>query len=151
MQKTTLQKHLGVSDHTVSNDGLHYQPIKAWTFGDGSELGSYNTQQHWVTGGGALFLVYTRRAENNNHVFRHRAPLFMVRVDPESLRLYRATERIIVPEKASRLGNFGITNISENESWVVVSEWMQSSKGIQACVDGGGDNRIWISRLEWAT
>ena len=74
MQKTTLQKHLGVSDHTVSNDGLHYQPIKAWTFGDGSELGSYNTQQHWLAHHEGLFLAYTRRGANNDHIPKALAP-----------------------------------------------------------------------------
>lgn len=96
-----------------------------------------------------FYAINTRRAENNGHVFRHRAPLFMARVDPQSLRLCRATERIIIPEKSSRLGNFGITRVSENESWIVVSEWMQSDKGVQACVTGGGNNRIWIGRLKW--
>jgi len=136
---------------SISKDGLHYSEPVPWCWDNGEEIGNYNTQQHWVSGGGGLFLVYTRRADNNGHVFRHRAPLFMARVAPQSLRLVRATERIIVPERASRLGNFGITRVSENESWVVVSEWMQSAKGVQACVDGGGDNRIWIARLNWAT
>ena len=44
---------------SVSNDGLHYQPIKAWTFDDGRELGSYNTQQHWLAHHDGLFLAYT--------------------------------------------------------------------------------------------
>ena len=34
---------------TSSDDGLHYAPIRPWTFDDGTELGSYNTQQHWVS------------------------------------------------------------------------------------------------------
>jgi hypothetical protein len=28
---------------------------------DGAELGSYNTQQHWLSHGDGLFLMYTRR------------------------------------------------------------------------------------------
>src|SRR5690606_30897097 len=32
---------------SVSEDGLHYSVPQAWRFDDGSELGSYNTQQHW--------------------------------------------------------------------------------------------------------
>lgn len=76
-----------------------------WTFDDGSELGNYNTQQHWVTHGDSLFLVYTRKGANNDHVFRHRAPLFIAKVDPEKLTVLRATEQILVPERGARLAN----------------------------------------------
>ncbi len=76
---------------TTSADGLHFSPIKPWTFDDGSDLGSYNTQQHWVTHTSGLFLVYTRRGANNDHVIRNRAPLFIAQVDPEKLCAVRAT------------------------------------------------------------
>ena len=69
----------------TSDDGLHFGPIKAWTFDDGSDLGSYNTQQKWAVHSDALFLVYTRRGANNDHIIRHRAPLFMAQVDPKRL------------------------------------------------------------------
>ena len=68
---------------TSGTDGLHFDKPKPWTFDDGTELGNYNTQQHWVTHSEGLFLVYTRRGAGNDHVFRHRAPLFMARVDPD--------------------------------------------------------------------
>ena len=67
---------------TESGDGLHYRPVKPWMFDDGEDLGSYNTQQHWLTHGDGLFLVYTRRGANNDHIMRHRAPLFIAQVDP---------------------------------------------------------------------
>ncbi len=35
---------------------------------DEPDLGTYNTQQHWVTHSGGLFLVYTRKDANNDHV-----------------------------------------------------------------------------------
>ena len=38
---------------TKGRDGIHYQPIREWSFDDGTRLGSYNTQQHWVRVGGA--------------------------------------------------------------------------------------------------
>src|SRR5690606_16968702 len=91
---------------TRSKDGLHFEPIQPWKFDDDKDLGSYNTQQHWVTHSAGLCLVYTRRGANNDHVFRHRAPLFMAQVDPERLRVMRKTERILVPERGARLGNF---------------------------------------------
>ena len=68
---------------SVSDDGLQFAEPKPWTFDDGAELGSYNTQQHWLAHSDGLFLVYTRRGANNDHIVRHRAPLFMAQVDPD--------------------------------------------------------------------
>jgi len=137
----------------VSSDGLEYSPPKPWTFDDGTELGSYNTQQHWIIHSEAPFLVYTRRGANNDHVFRHRAPLFMAQVDVERLCVIRATERIVVPERGARLGNFGTLNVSPEESWVVVSEWMQTTgpdpyDGAR-CERYGSDNSVFVSRIQW--
>jgi hypothetical protein len=128
-----------------SDDGLHFEKYVPWTFDDGSELGSYNTQQHWVTHSDALFLVYTRRGAGNDHVFRHRAPLFMAQVDPEKLCVFRETEQILVPERGARLGNFGVTEISEKETWVTVSEWMQP-KGVEKY---GSDGSVFVARIRW--
>ena len=139
----------------VSDDGLHYSEPKRWTFDDGSDLGNYNTQQHWVVHSKALFLVYTRRGANNDHVMRHRAPLFMARIDPENLQVIRDTEQILVPEKGARLGNFDITEINESETWVTVAEWMQALgpnySDATPLVKRGADNRIWVAKLRWST
>lgn len=106
----------------VSDDGLNFGPIKAWTFDDGTDLGSYNTQQKWVTHSDGLFLLYTRRGANNDHVFRHRAPLFMAQVDPEKLQVIRASERVAVGLKGkASLGNFDATTIDEKETWITVA------------------------------
>ena len=107
---------------TVSEDGLNYRPVKRWQFDDGSDLGSYNTQQHWVRQNGGLFLVYTRRGLNNDHVMRHRAPLLIAQVDPQRLHIVRATEQVLIPERGATLGNFGAASITDNESWVTVAE-----------------------------
>lgn len=107
---------------SVSDDGLQFEPVKKWTFDDGEDLGSYNTQAHWVSVGGGLFLVYTRRGLDNDHVVRHRAPLAMAQVDPEKLQVIRATEKILVPERGATLGNSGVTVVNPNESWITVSE-----------------------------
>ncbi|MFP6738108.1 MAG: sialidase family protein [Planctomycetota bacterium] len=107
---------------TKGKDGLHFEPIREWLFDDGKPLGSYNTQQHWVTVGGGLFLVYTRRGAGNDHMFRHRAPLFIAQVDPGTLRVVRKTERILIPENQATLGNSGICRISDQESWVTCGE-----------------------------
>jgi len=137
----------------VSNDGLEYGAPRPWTFDDGAELGSYNTQQHWIVHSDGLFLVYTRRGANNDHVFRHRAPLFMAEVDPERLCVIRGTERAVVPERGARLGNFGTADASPDESWVVVSEWMQTGPpdpfDCTVCERYGSDNSIFIARIHW--
>jgi len=138
---------------TSGDDGLHFDPPKPWTFDNGEELGNYNTQQHWIAHSDALFLVYTRRGANNDHIFRHRAPLFMAQVDPDRLCVIRETERIVVPERGARLCNFGTVNVSKDESWVVVSEWMQTTApnphDSTVCERYGSDNSIFISRIRW--
>jgi len=130
---------------TSGEDGLHFdEPVK-WRFDDGAELGNYNTQQHWVVHGDALFLVYTRRGLDNDHVFRHRAPLVMAQVDPDRLCVIRDTERVLVPERGARLGNFGVADVSENETWVTVTEWMQPV----GCEKYGSDNTVYAARIRW--
>lgn len=129
-----------------SEDGAHFEPLRTWKFDDGSELGSYNTQQHWVTHSGGLFLVYTRRGGNNDHVFRHRAPLFIAKVDPQRMCVIRRTERVLVPERGARLGNFGVTDISPHETWVTVAEWMQP-KGVEKY---GSDGSVFVARIKWS-
>ncbi len=138
---------------TSGNDGLHFDEPQRWTFDDGSDLGNYNTQQHWVTMPDALYLVYTRRGANNDHVMRHRAPLFIAQVDTEKLCVIRETERILVPERGARLGNFGVVQISENESWVTVAEWMQTIApdpwDFSVCEKYGSDNSIFLAKIRF--
>lgn len=130
---------------TRSRDGQQFAPIRPWTFDDGEPLGNYNTQQHWAAHGEVLYLVYNRRGANNDHIFRHRAPLFMARVDPRRLCVLRDTERVLVPERGARLGNFGVTDVSDNETWITVAEWMQP-KGVEK---RGADGSIFVARVRW--
>lgn len=138
----------------TSDDGLTFTQPKIWTWDDGQELGNYNTQQHWVTHAEALYLVYTRRGANNDHVMRHRAPLFIGRVDPDRLCIVRSSERILVPERGARLGNFGVTEVNENETWVTVAEWMQTNPpnpfDYTVCMKYGSDNSVFVARILWA-
>ena len=115
---------------TFSDDGLHYRPIKLWQFDDGTELGSYNTQQHWVVQNGGLFLTFTRRGAKNDHIMRHRAPLFIAQVDPQRLHVIRETEQVLVPERGATMGNFGAASITREESWVTVAEgiWADAAR-----------------------
>ncbi|EDY19130.1 putative sialidase [Chthoniobacter flavus Ellin428] len=138
----------------TSTDGLHFTEPQVWRWDDGTELGNYNTQQHWVTHSDGLFLVYTRTGANNDHVFRHRAPLFIGQVDPEKLCVLRSTERVLVPERGARLGNFGVTNVNENETWVTVTEWMQTwgpNYIMRPDNPYGSDNSVYAARILWNT
>ena len=131
---------------TVGDDGLHYAPIRPWTFDDGSELGSYNTQQHWLTHSEGLLLVYTRRGANNDHIMRHRAPLFVAQVDPKRLCVLRETEHVAVPERGAPLGNFGACRINERESWITVGESMFGIRGRSR----GADGSLFVARIIWS-
>ena len=108
-------------------------------------MGNYNTQQRWVVHSDGLFLVYTRRGANNDHVFRHRAPLFIGQVDPERLCVIRSSERILAPERGARLGNFGVTPVNRQQTWVTVAECM-SPPGVEKY---GSDGSVYVARLNW--
>ncbi|MCS7468619.1 exo-alpha-sialidase [Stieleria sp. ICT_E10.1] len=125
-----------------SSDGTNYSDHVAWKFDNGQPLGSYNTQQHWVTLGNRLYLVYTRRGANNDHIMRHRAPLFLAEVDPQRLVVLKHTEQVIVPEDNATLGNSGVCRISDRESWITVAEGRVT--------DGkrkGENNRVFLVKL----
>lgn len=136
---------------TASEDGLNFDTPVKWKFDDGSDLGNYNTQQHWLRCANGLYLVYTRRGLNNDNVFRHRAPLLIGRVDPDNLTVIRDTEQVVVPQRGARLGNFGVTEISDNESWVTAAEWMQShlpsANGQNPCTQFGSDNSVFVATV----
>jgi hypothetical protein len=131
---------------SVSDDGLNFAPPQPWQFDDGGNLGSYNTQQHWLAHSEGLFLVYTRRGANNDHIVRSRAPLFIARVDPATLRVVRSTEKIAVSERGAELGNFGAAAICASESWVTVSEgmFMKDSKA------RGAEGATFVARILWS-
>jgi lysophospholipase L1-like esterase len=131
---------------TTSEDGLHWAPIQPWSFDDGSELGSYNTQAHWLTHSDGLFLAYTRRGANNDHIVRNRAPLFIAQVDPNRLCVFRATERVLMPERGVMLGNFGANPVDENESWVTDAEFAFGDKPAPR----GADGSVFAARVQWS-
>jgi hypothetical protein len=131
---------------TTSRDGLHYDAPQSWTFDDGTDLGSYNTQAHWLVHGDALFLCYTRRGANNDHIARNRAPLFVAQVDPEKLHVLRSTEKVLMPERGVMLGNFGAACITPDEAWVTDSEFVTDGK----VNPRGADGSTFLARVRWA-
>ncbi|MBN2579747.1 MAG: exo-alpha-sialidase [Pirellulales bacterium] len=145
----TLRAEDGRGYVAVSEDGLHWAEKKPWAWDDGTPLTMSTTQQHWLPHSDGLFLVYTRKAPQNVNVFRWRAPLYVAQVDIASLRLIRATERIVLPligdgvkdpKNVPRMGNFGVVNASPDESWVVVGQCVPARKF-------RGDTLL--ARIEW--
>lgn len=116
---------------TTSTDGLNWDDINPWTFDTGEPLEMSTTQQRWLTRSDGLFLVYTRKAEDNYNVARWRSPLYIAQVNTEKSCLIRSTEQIVLPlrgdgtqpgDVVARMGNFHVTNVSPDESWVTVGE-----------------------------
>jgi hypothetical protein len=134
----------------VSPDGLKWTPKQAWAWDDGEPLAMSTTQQHWLAHSDALWLVYTRKDASNLNVLRWRSPLWMAQVDPLTLRLNRATERVVLPlvgdgvndpNCVAIMGNFHPLHVSPEESWVTVGEW-QPKNGIR------GD--LLLARIRWS-
>jgi len=69
----------------------------------------------------------------------------MAQVDTDRLCILRKTEQILVPERGAKLGNFGVTSVSPEETWVTVSEWMQPI-GVEKY---GSDGSVWVARIHW--
>jgi hypothetical protein len=134
----------------VGKDGLNFSTPKKWLFDDGRDLGNYNTQQHWVVHDDKLFLVYTRKDVDNEHmaIVRHRAPLLMAEVNPQTLCIIKETERIIIPERGAKLGNFDVVEINENETWIVVAEWMEERPELVSR-EYGSDNSVFVATIIW--
>ena len=106
---------------TVGTDGLHFAPIVSWRFDDNADLGSYNTQQHWLVHGDGLFLIYTRRAQQRPNL-SELVPLFM--------RASRRRAAACHPRHGAGahsgarmcLGNFGAATINAEQAWVTASD-----------------------------
>lgn len=131
---------------TTSEDGHHFGPLKAWTFDDGSDLGSYNTQAHWLVHSQGLFLTYTRRGADNDHIARNRAPIFLAQVDTANLQVMRKTEQVVLPERGVMLGNFGASSITPDESWITDAEYINNGMKHPR----GADGTTWVGRVKWS-
>ncbi len=133
-----------------SEDGIHWEEKKAWTWEDGTPLKMSTTQQHWLTHSDGLFLVYTREDESNKNVIRWRSPLWLAQVDVEKKCLIKSTEQVVLPivgdgvnepDKVALMGNFNITHASPDEAWVTVGEWMPRD---------GYKGDVLLARIKWA-
>lgn len=116
---------------SASDDGLTWAPLRPWSWDDGMPLTMSTTQQHWLTNSEGLFLVYTRKTEENGRVLRWRAPIFVAEVNRDTLQLIRASEQVVLPllgdgihdpKHVAGMGNFHPVAITPGESWVTVGE-----------------------------
>jgi hypothetical protein len=135
---------------SLSDDGLNWAEKRAWCWEDGTPLNMSTTQQHWLTHSDGLFLVYTRKDDSNENVIRWRAPLWVAQVDVEKRCLIKTTEQVVLPlvgdgvndpDKVALMGNFDVTNVSANESWVTVGEWMPRD---------GYKGDVLLARIHWS-
>lgn len=117
---------------STSKDGLEWSEPTAWSWNDdGTLVAMSTTQQRWMPHSDDLYLVYTRKNEENAAVMRWRTPLYMAKVDRKTLRLIRESERIAVPmtddpakgpSRVAHLGNFHTQAVTAEESWITVGE-----------------------------
>ena len=135
---------------SVSGDGLNWTDKKAWAWDDGTPVEMSTTQQHWLTHSDGLFLVYTRKDASNTNVIRWRSPLWVAQVDADKLCLIRSTEQVVLPlvgdgvndpNNVALMGNFDVTNVSADESWVTVGEWMPKN---------GYKGDVLLARIRWS-
>jgi hypothetical protein len=135
---------------TKSADGLHWENPIAWSWDNGEPIEMSSTQQRWLPHENGLCLVYTRKSPENTGVTRWRAPLWVAEVDAATLRLKRATERVVFAlsgdgvkdgKHVAHYGNFHTTAAAASESWVTVGEVIPASYR--------GDTLL--ARVKWST
>lgn len=146
----TIRAEDGRGYHSVSADGLHWEPKRPWTWDDGAPLEMSSTQQHWVTHSQSLYLVYTRKNESNVNVIRWRSPLFIARFDSQRRCLIRDTERVVLPlagngvddpDQVALMGNFHVANVNPWETLITVGEWLPRR-------EARGD--LLVARIRWS-
>lgn len=124
----TLRAEDGHGYVSVSNDGLGWNTPTPWRWDTNHEpLMMGTTQQHWLIHSDAVYLIYTRRSEQNADIFRWRSPLYIAEVDLDHRCLLKNTERTIFPmvsvpgEPMSQwptFGNFSTCNLTPDLSLI---------------------------------
>lgn len=147
----TMRAEDGRGYLSTSQNGLNWKEKQAWTWEDGTPLEMSTTQQHWLTHSDGLFLVYTRKDATNKNVIRWRSPLWVARVDPQKKCLIKASEQVVLPlvgdgidapDEVALMGNFNVTNVSPDESWVTAGEWMPRN---------GYRGDVLLARIRWSS
>lgn len=135
----------------TSDDGLDFGDKQPWCWDNGDTVTMSTTQQHWLAHSDGLFLVYNRKDASNVNVPRWRAPLYIAQVNPDTLRLIRETERIVLPlvgdgvnapNDVAYSGNFHPVNVTPDESWVTDGEMLPKH---------GYRGDLLLGRIRWNT
>lgn len=130
----TLRAEDGNMYLTNSADGLNWSEICPWRWDDGAPLRTDSTQQHWLTLGDRIFLVFTMFDGTNDCIMRFRALLFMAEANPEAGILYHKTLQTLFPRRQkngveARYGNFHCASFGPHEAIVTDSAWFVYPKG----------------------
>ncbi len=132
----TIRAEDGRGYLSTSTDGLNWSDITPWVFDNGEVPEMSSTQQRWLPHSDGLFLVYTRKLDDNHGVARWRAPLLVAQVDTQKKQLIRETEQVVLPLRGdgmapgdivARMGNFHTVAASPQESWITVGEEMPNN------------------------
>ena len=122
----TLRAEDGCMYRALSDDALAWRDLRPWRWDDGNAIETDSTQQHWLTLGGKVFLVYTRRDGNNDKIMRFRAPLCIAEADVQRAVLIRASEKVVFPRRNINgvevlYGNFHCTQLDGGRALVTDS------------------------------
>lgn len=116
--RRTADAHVARSD-----DGVNYTPAVEWKFDDGQPLLSTNTQQHWITHGDGLHLIYTRKGASNDHVLATAPPSSSPLRDSYPLVSSSAPPSRSISETGVDLGGgYAPVDVNAHETWVISSE-----------------------------
>lgn len=126
----TLRAQDGHAYYTTSKDGLTWEDPMPWSWDNGDTIPMDQTMTKFISRPDGLFLVYTRITENNKEVFRHRAPLFIAKIDIDNKCLVKETESTVLANNGFPLGNFNIHAISPKEIWITSQEWDRTGKNV---------------------
>jgi hypothetical protein len=139
----TLRAQDGHSHVATSSTGLDWSEPKPWRWDNGDAIAMDQTMTKFATHSDGLFLVYTRITDDNENVFRHRAPLFIAQIDATGTRLIRKTETTVLANNGFPLGNFAVHNVSGQETWVTSQEWDRTGEE-RECAN-------LLARIRWKT
>ncbi len=126
----TLRAQDGHSYVATSKNGLAWGKTVPWSWDNGEAIAMEQTMTKFISRPDGLFLVYTRVTNDNNNVFRNRAPLFIAKIDTENLCLMQKTESIVLGNNGFPLGNFSVSSVKPDETWIISQEWDRNGQVI---------------------
>ncbi|PHS12118.1 MAG: hypothetical protein COA78_08740 [Blastopirellula sp.] len=142
----TMRAEDGFGYVSVSDDqGKSWSAPHPWRWHDGEKIPMHTTMTKLLSHTDGMLLVYTRIRDDNQNVFRNRAPLYCADVDPKTLSLRRQTERVLIPNRGQPVGNFWVWLIDQNKSYVCAAEWPRDSQSRSQATNG----HTWLAKIYW--